>query len=110
MKKKTAKKTYTRRTPEQQIADLEAKIDAVKARTAAREAAAEVKGAPDGTAFLAAVKATDRALRVAGEKGNEAMVRALEAARAPLAEHLISMGLRLPDPKARRGRRPKAMA
>ncbi len=28
------------------------------------------------------------------------MLRAMEAARAPLAEHLVSMGVRLPDRKA----------
>ena len=101
-------KTYVRRTPEQQIQDLEAEIAAVKARAAAREAAAEVKGSADGVAFLAAVKAADRAIRVAGEHKNDAMVRALEAARAPLAEHLVGMGLRLPDRKARRPRGRKA--
>ena len=103
-------KTYTRRTPEQQVADLEARIATVKQRAAAKEAAAEVKGSPDGLAFLAAVKAADRAIRVAGEHRNETMVRALESARAPLTEHLVSMGVRLPDRKARRGRKAKAGA
>jgi hypothetical protein len=103
-------KTYVRRTPEEQIADLEAEIAAVRQRAAQKEAAAEVKGSPDGLAFLAAVKAADRAIRVAGEHRNEAMVRVLEQARAPLAEHLVSMGIRLPDRKARRGRKAKAGA
>src|SRR5262249_42610500 len=97
-------------TTEQQIADLQAKIDAVKARAATREAVAEVKGDPAGVAFLATVKAADRAIRVAGEHRNETMVRVLEAARAPMAEHLVSMGLRLPDRKASRKRRAKAGA
>lgn len=90
-------KTYTRRSPEQIIKDLEAKIEKVKQRAAAKEAAADVKGSPEGGKFLAAVKAVDRALLVAGEQKNEAMVRALEAARAPLGEHLVSMGVRLPE-------------
>ncbi len=64
-----------------------------------------MKGDPNGLAFLAAVKATDRAIRVAGEHGNDAMVRVLEAARAPLAEHLVQRGVRLPDRKAKRGGR-----
>jgi len=69
-----------------------------------------VKGGPDGLAFLAAVKATDRAIRVATEQRNDAMVRVLEAARAPLAEHLVQMGIRLPDRKAKRaGRRKKSI-
>lgn len=103
-------KTYTRRTPEQVVADLEARIATVKQRAAAKEAAAEVKGSPDGVAFLAAVKAADRAIRVASEQKNDAMVRALETARAPLAEHLVSMGVRLPDRKASRKRKAKAGA
>jgi hypothetical protein len=102
-------KSYTRRTPEQVVADLEAEIAAVKQRAAARQAAAEVKADPAGVAFLAAVKAADRAIRVAGEHRNDPMVRALEAARAPLAEHLVEMGVRLPDPKARKGRKRKAV-
>jgi len=93
-------KTYTKRTPEQLVADLEARIASVKERAAVKEAAAEVKGSPDGVAFLAAVKAADRAIRAAGEHENEPMLRVLEAARAPLAEHLVAMGVRLPDRKA----------
>jgi hypothetical protein len=103
-------KTYSKRTAVQIVADLEARIAAVKARAAAKEAAAEVKGSPDGLAFLVAVKAADRAIRVAGEHRNDPMVRALEAARAPLAEHLVSMGVRLPDRKAGGRRRARAGA
>jgi len=106
--KTETKKDRIRRTPDQIVADLEAQIAAVKHRAATREAAKEVKGSPDGLAFLAAVKAADRAIRVAGEHQNEGMVRALEAARAPLAEHLVGMGVRLPDRKARRPRGRKA--
>ncbi len=108
MSAKAETKTYNRRTAEQIVAELEAQIAAVKARAAAKEVAAEVKGSPDGVAFLAAVKAADRAIRVAGEHKNDAMQRALEAARAPLAEHLVGMGLRLPDRKAGRTRGRKA--
>ena len=101
-------KSYTRRTPEQQIQDLQDEIDRVRLRAEAKQAAAEVKGSPDGVVFLASVKAVDKAIRVAGEHNNDAMVRVLEAARAPLAEHLVSMGVRLPDQKARRSRRRKS--
>jgi len=100
--------TRTRRTPEQIVADLEAKIEAVKDRAAAKEAAAEVKGSPDGTAFLAAVRAVDKAMRVAGEEENDQMARALEAARASLAGHLVAMGVRVPETRGRRGRKRKA--
>jgi N-methylhydantoinase B/oxoprolinase/acetone carboxylase alpha subunit len=108
MTPKTETKKYNRRSPDQIVADLEAKIAAVKQREVQRETASEVKGSPDGVAFLAAVKAADRAIRVAGEHQNDAMQRALEAARAPLAEHLVGMGLRLPDRKAGRTRGRKA--
>ena len=43
-------------------------------------------------------------MHVAGQHSNAPMVRVLEAARAPLAEHLVGMGVRLPDRKARRKR------
>ena len=96
----TTTKKRNRRTPDQIIADLEVKIAQVKARAAAREA----KAAPEGKAFLAAVKAMDKAIEAAGENGNEELVRVLEAARAPMSEQMIKMGLRMPDRKARRGR------
>ena len=97
-------KTYTRRTPEQMIADLEAKIAAVKARAATKKAKAD----PAGKALTAAAKAVDKAIEAA--QGNDDLVRALEAGRAPLSEQMVRMGLRLPDRKARRGRRPKETA
>ena len=108
MENKPMAKTYVRRTVEEQIADLQAEIERVKARAEAKQAAAEVKGSPDGVAFLAAVKAADRAIRVAGEHKNDAMIRALEAGRAPLAQHLVEMGVRLPDRKARKQRKARA--
>lgn len=110
MTPKAETKSRNRRTPDQIVADLEQEIARVKARAESKQAAAEVKGSPDGVAFLAAVKAADRAIRVAGEHKNDAMMRVLEAARAPLAEHLVSMGVRLPDQKAKRGRRKKGQA
>jgi N-methylhydantoinase B/oxoprolinase/acetone carboxylase alpha subunit len=109
MTPKTETKKRNRRTADQIVADLEAQIAAVKERAEAKAAAKEVKGSADGLAFLAAVKAADRAIRVAADEQNGEMVRALEAARAPLAEHMIQMGVRLPDPKARRGRKRKAV-
>ena len=102
-------KTYARRSPEQQIADLEAEIAAVKARAAAKAAAQEAKSTPDGVAFLAAVKAVDKATRVATEAGNHELVQVLESARAALAPAIVGMGLRLPA-KASRGRKRKGEA
>jgi len=97
------KQERTRRTSEEMVADLEAEIARVKARAAAKEA----KTQPEGKALLLAVKAIDKALAVAAEVRNDGLVRALEAARAPLSEQVVAMGIRLPDPKARRGRKRK---
>ena len=88
-----------RRSPEEMIKDLEAEIAQVKARAAAKEA----KQSDDGKAFMLAVKAVDKAAAVAREAGNNQLVRALEAARAPLSEQLVAMGLRLPSKRGRRG-------
>ena len=94
----TTKKT--RRTSDQMIADLEAKIEAVRKRAVAKAA----KSTDEGKLFLAAVKATDKALGAAQESGSKEMAHALESARASLGEHLIQMGVRAPV------RRPRKMA
>ena len=93
-------KKRKKRTPDQMIADLQAEIERVKARAAAKEA----KAAPEGKPFMAAVRAIDKAAEAAVEAGNQKMARALEAARAPLSEHLIEMGVRLQPAKP--GRKP----
>ena len=108
MTPKTETKKYNRRSTDQIVADLEARIAAVKARDEAKQAKAAAKADPAASAFLVAVKALDKARRVADEHGNAALVRALEAARAPLGEQLVEMGLRLPVAKGRSGRRRKA--
>ncbi len=96
-------KTHTRRTPEQIVADLEAKIADVKARAIAKEA----KGKPEGQALVTAIRALDKATRVANEAGNDAVVSALDSARATLAPTLIELGLRMPEPRAPKKRRGK---
>jgi hypothetical protein len=95
-----SKKPRKQRTPDQIVADLEAEIARVKARAAAREA----KAAPEGKPFMAAVKATDKALDEAREAGNREMIQALETARAALGEQLIRMGVRAPQARKRRGK------
>jgi hypothetical protein len=97
-----------RRTPEQIIADLEAKIASVKQRAAAKEAAREVKSTPEGRALLAAAKALVKATEVAQHSKDEGLVSALEAAQAALAPALVAAGLRMPNPRGgRRGGRRK---
>ena len=90
--------TRKNRTPEQVVADLEAKIAAVKARAASRQA----KANPVGKALLVAVKAIDKALGVAAEAKNDGLARALESSRAPLSEQVVEMGIRPPNGKARK--------
>ena len=100
------KKERNRRTSEQMIQDHEAEIARIRARQAAREA----KSTDEGRALLLAVKFVDKALAVAAEANNTNLTRALEAARAPLSEQLVAMGIRLPDAKAKRGRKRKGEA
>jgi hypothetical protein len=95
----TEKKPRVRRTPEQIVADLQAEIERVQRRAAARE----VRKTDEGRAFIVAVRALDKAGRAAVEAGDEAMARVLESARATLGEHLVAMGVRVPT--SRRGRR-----
>lgn len=102
----TPKKTRTRRTPEQIVADLEAEISRVKARAAAKEA----KQSDEGKTFMLAVKAVDKALRVAEEAKKDGMAHALETARAALGEHLVAMGVRAPVTRGPRTRKAKAQA
>jgi len=71
------------------VADLEAEIERVKARAAAKQ----VKQTDQGKSFLAAVRAVDKAIKVAKE--GPAMTRALESARAELEKHAVEMGVRL---------------
>src|SRR5688572_28712904 len=103
---KTETKTRNRRSADQIVSDLEAEIARVKARAAAKQA----KATDEGKALLLAVKAIDKALAVAAEVRNDGLVRALEASRAPLSEQVVAMGIRLPDAKAKRGRRRKTEA
>jgi len=105
MTPKAERKTRNRRSPDQMVADLEQEIARVKARAAAKEA----KATPEGQALILAVRAIEKAGRVANEAGNGELAQALEAARAALAPVIVGLGLRLPE-KARRGRRKKTEA
>ncbi len=103
-------KTVVRRTPEQIVAEYEAKINAVKARAAAKQA----KSSPQGAAFLVAARGLQKAQAAAQAASDEPMDRALEAALAKLAAHAVEAGLRMPQPRAAKpatsGRRRKAGA
>ncbi len=105
MTPKAESKTHNRRTHEQMIQDLEAEIARVKARAAAKEA----KGRPEAQPLILAVRALDKAARVAVETGNKEMVGAVDSARAALAPAIVGLGLRIPE-KAKRGRKRKGEA
>ena len=96
----SATKERTHRTEAERIAELEAKIAGIKQRAVAKQA----KAAPEVQALIMATRAVDKAVRVAGDAGRDALVRALEGPRAGLAAQLVELGVRLRDPKAKRGR------
>jgi|GEM_PF-3006120 len=100
----TAAEKRKRRTPEEIVADYQAKIESVKTRAAAKE----VKSSDEGKAFLAAVKALDKAAIVAEEADDSPMAKSLESARATLGEHLVKMGVRAPVIRGPRKRKATA--
>jgi len=102
----TKERKRNRRTSDQIVADLEAKIASVKARAIAKQA----KAKPEGQALITAIRAVDKATRVATEVGNDEVVSALDSARAALAPALIGLGLRMPEPRAPKKRRGKGQA
>jgi hypothetical protein len=80
-----------RRTPDQIVADLEAKIASVKARQAARAA----KARPEIRALLLTGKTIDKAMAVAREAGNEKIARELWSAYAVVVDLLRAEGIEL---------------
>ena len=95
--------THTRRTPEQQIADLQAKIARIEQRRAAKAA----NDAPDIQALLAYARAGNVALSRAEESRNEAAREAILAAHESISRYLDGEGLAMPKrrKKAAKGRR-----
>ena len=96
----TAKNSSTttkknRRSPEQIVADLEAKIAKVKER----EATKGLRSDPAVKATSAAVRAVNKAL---GEAKEPELVEALQAAKGVLADYLEGKGLRVPAPGKKR--------
>lgn len=98
-----AKKRRTRRTPEERIAELQAKIREVQARAAAKEmkTSAAIKKA------LTAVRALDKGMELAHEEGNSHLHHALADSRRSLGDFLEKQGLKLPKARMPRGRKPK---
>jgi hypothetical protein len=91
-----------RRTPEELIADLQAKIEEVKARANKRS----IKETDAGRAAVKALRAIDAGLNAEDESSNQGLRYALADARKPLAAYLESQGVRLSKPRMPRGPRP----
>ena len=92
----TSMKKRMRRNDEQLISDLQAKIEAIKARAARKEA----RGNPSVRFTIAAVKNLDKA---AGATEDAVHRKTLEEARSGLAAWLSMSGIAMPA--ARRGSR-----
>ena len=75
------------------VADLEAKIAAVKKRAATKQA----KRTDEGKAFFDAAKALDKSIEAAVSAGRKDMQHAAESARAILSDAMIEMGVRAPS-------------
>jgi len=93
------KKKRVRRTPDQIVADLQAKIE----RTQAQAAVKEAKTTPEGQALIVAARAVLKAAQVGA--GNPELAQPLENAKAALGTALVTLGLRMPVPRKGGGRR-----
>ena len=82
MARKAKAARRARRSPEEMIADLEAKIREVKNRAQAKE----LKQSPSVKEAMKVIRGVDKALEVAAEEGNNAIRHALADARKPLAK------------------------
>ena len=91
--KKRAKRKN--RTPEEIVADLEAKIEKVRARAAAKE----LKQSEAFKKALGAIRQLDKAVEAAKAEGASALRDSLLSAREPLAKLLEAEGLKLPKPR-----------
>ena len=94
-------KQRTIRTPEQIVADLEAKIEAVKTRAKVKRA----RRSPELKALVQAVRSIDASL---AEATDATLKTALTEGRAPLVAYLQLEGL--PVPQKRKAEREEAVA
>jgi hypothetical protein len=92
-----------RRNEADLIAALEAKIEALKQRAAARQ----MKQSPSLKATRIAIQAIDKAAAAAEAQGESALRHALADARQPLVEYLAGEGIEVGPTRRPRGRRPK---
>ena len=91
------------RTPEEIIADLQAKIKAVEARAANKQ----LKKSAALKKASGLIRSIDSCVELATEESNTPLHHALTAAREPIAAFLESEGMKLPKARKPRGRKPK---
>ncbi len=107
MAKKAAKKSggrRKRRSADEMIADLQAKIQEVQARAAAKE----LKSSPAIKRTITIVRGINKAMDEAAQEKNGSLRHALADAHRALAGYLESQGVTPPKPRMPRGRRPQA--
>lgn len=90
------------RSPQQIIADLEAKIKDVKRRAAAKES----KKSESIKRAISAIRALDKGMDQAKEEGEPKLRHAFAESRKLMAEQLISMGINPPQKRMPRGPKP----
>ncbi len=99
-----APKKRVRRNEADLIEALQAKIEALKQRAAARQ----MKQSPSLKATRIAIQAIDKATAAAEGQGESALRHALADARQPLVEYLAGEGIDVGPTRRPRGRRPKS--
>jgi len=97
----TSEKERIRRTPEQIIADFQARIRKVEARQATRG----LKQSPSARATIIAMRAIDRALDHAGNESDAELKRAVTESHRLLVEYLQAQGLDVEQRRGPHGRR-----
>lgn len=102
MAKKKAGAKRHRRTDEELINDLKARIKELKDRQESKR----LKESPSIRSAVTAVRHLDKALELSAEEGNSLLRHALADARKPLEDYLQDQGLKLPKARKPRGRRP----
>jgi hypothetical protein len=96
-------KKRVRRTPDEIVADYEAKIADVRSR----QKRSQIKGSPAVRQLFTAVKAIEKGIAAAVEEQNVTLKTTLNEVREPLAAYLALEGLSLPQQRERRPRKPK---
>lgn len=96
-------RTRIRRTDDQLIRDLQAKIEEIQHRAEARQA----KRSPSVRLTVRALRAIDKAMAAAEGEGESSLRHILSDGREPLVSFLEAKGLRVRKSRRPKGPRPK---